>query len=160
GYFDCFSADKLKRLLRWQAGGATLLNPTQFILDSKVVLAALQLPAVRQDLAADDSSILDTLDRCIPETLLLHPTTMPQLRQERPEWVVKYAGYDRGNQAWGGRSVQVGALHSPETWDRLLQTYLELPWPCVAQRAIPTAHMDIAYLDEHDILRWMRQGAT
>ncbi|MFL5807250.1 MAG: hypothetical protein ACJ8CR_36660 [Roseiflexaceae bacterium] len=160
GYFDCFTADKLQQMLSWQAGGATFLNPAQFILDSKAVLAALQLPAVRQDLAAGDASILDTLDRCIPETLVIQPQIIPQLRQERPGWVVKYAGYDRGNQAWGGRSLQIGALHSPETWDRLLQIFLELPWPCVAQRVVPTARLDIAYMDERDILHWMRQGAT
>jgi hypothetical protein len=160
GYFECFSADKLQQMLRWQAGGTTFLNPTQFILDSKVMLAALQLPTVRQDLASRDSSTLGTLDRCIPETLLIQPASIARLRQERPEWVIKYAGYDRGNQAWGGRSLQIGALHPPETWDHLLQTYLELPWPCVAQRVVPTARIDIAYMDERDALRWMCQGAT
>ena len=44
GYFDCFAADKLQRMLDWQAAGATMLNPTMFILDSKVIMAALQLP--------------------------------------------------------------------------------------------------------------------
>jgi hypothetical protein len=104
--------------------------------------------------------ILETLDHCIPETLLIQPETIAQLRQERPEWVVKYAGYDRGNQSWGGRSLHIGALHSPETWERVLQTILDLPWPCVAQRSVPTARVDIAYLDERDTLRWMRQGTT
>jgi hypothetical protein len=159
GYFDCFSAEKLQQMLRWQAAGATFLNPLQFILDSKALLAALQLPAVRQDLAMG-IGILETLDHCIPKTLLIQPATIAQLRQERPEWVVKYASYDRGNQSWGGRSLHIGALHSPEAWDRVLQTILDLPWPCVAQRSVPTARVDIAYLDERDTLRWMHQGTT
>ena len=28
---------------------------------------------------------------------------LPQLRAEQPGWLIKYAGFDQGNQAWGGR---------------------------------------------------------
>ena len=160
GYFDCFSAELLQRLLRWQAAGATFLNPTQFILDSKAVMAALGLPAVRRRIAEVQPDALATLDDCIPETLLVEPASIARLRRERPEWVVKYAGFDRGNQAWGGRSLQVGALHEPDSWARILHGSLELPWPVVAQRFTPTARLDIAYLDSQDTPRWMRQGAT
>jgi hypothetical protein len=160
GYFDCFATDQLDRLLRWQAGGATFLNPTMFILDSKVVMAALGLPAVRQRIADGAPDALAALDDCIPETLLVQPPTIAQLRREQYEWVVKYAGFDRGNQAWGGRSLQVGALHTPDSWAHILHTSLDLPWPVVAQRFTPTTRIDIAYLDGQDTPRWMRQGAT
>jgi hypothetical protein len=160
GYFDCFTAERLHHLLRWQAAGATFLNPTKFILDSKVVMAALGLPAVRWRIAASAPDALAALDDCIPETLLVEPETIAQLRREQREWVVKYAGFDRGNQAWGGRSLQVGALHAPDAWARVLHTSLDLPWPVVAQRFAPTARLDIAYFDDQNTLRWMHQGAT
>jgi hypothetical protein len=160
GYFDCFAAERLQTMLRWQAAGATFLNPTQFILDSKVVMAALGLPAVRRRIAARDPAALATLDDCIPETLLVEPQAIARLRREQPQWVVKYAGFDRGNQAWGGRSLQVGAQHAPDAWARILHGSLELPWPVVAQRFAPTARLDIAYLDGQDAPRWMRQGVT
>src|SRR5262249_22963518 len=83
-----------------------------------------------------------------------------RLSEERADWVVKYAGFDRDNQAWGGRSLRIGAQHTPEAWQATLHRCLDLPWPVVAQRAISTAHIDIAYIDAHNALRWMRQGAT
>jgi hypothetical protein len=160
GYFDCFRAEQLQRLLVWQAGGATFLNPTRFFLDSKVVLAALQLPAVRQQIAGRAPNALATLDDCIPETLLVRPEISAQLRREQPDWVLKYAGYDGGDQAWGGRSLRVGRLHTPDDWAGILESCLALAWPVVAQRLVPTARIDIAYLDTGDQTQWMRQGAT
>ena len=145
GYFDCFAADKLQRMLDWQAAGATMLNPTMFILDSKVIMATLQLPDLRRQIAAHAPAALATLDRCIPETLLVEPATVAQLRREQRDWVVKYAGYDRGNLAWGGRSLQVGMQRTGDEWARILDSCLELPWPVVAQRVAPTARIDIAY---------------
>jgi hypothetical protein len=160
GYFDCFSAELLQRLLRWQASGATFLNPTQFILDSKVVMAALGLPAVRRRIQTRDPNALTSLDDCIPETLLVEPEVVARLRREQPEWVTKYAGFDRGNQAWGGRSLQVGAQHAPNAWAQVLQSSLDLLWPVVAQRFSPTTRLDIAYFDGQDTRGLMRQGAT
>jgi hypothetical protein len=160
GYFDCFAADKLQRLLDWQAAGATMLNPTMFILDSKAIMATLQLPYLRRQIAAHAPAALATLDRAIPETLLVRPTTVARLRREQHNWVVKYAGYDRGNQAWGGRSLQVGMQRTGDEWARILDSCLELPWPVVAQRVASTARIDIAYADSDGNLAWMRQGAT
>jgi hypothetical protein len=160
GYFDCFAADKLRRMLEWQAAGATMLNPTMFILDSKVIMAALQLPGVRRQIAEIAPAALDTLDRCIPATLLVAPATIAQLRREQRDWVIKYAGYDRGNLAWGGRSLQVGMQHTTGEWARLLERCLELPWPVVAQRVVPTARIDVAYTKGDRTSGRMRQGAT
>lgn len=160
GYFDCFAPDKLERLLAWQAKGATLLNPLMFILDSKVIMAALQLPAVRQQITATDAAALSVLDQCIPETLLLQPEQIERLASEKEQWVLKFAGFDSGNQAWGGRSLQIGTRHSSETWRQVLEQYAALPWPVVAQRTAPSLQMDIAYGDVQDQLCWMRQGTT
>jgi len=160
GYFDCFTPAQLDRMREWQTRGATFINPTTFIFDSKAVLAALQLPAVRQHIAERAGGALAVLDRCIPETLLVRPDTIAQLSRQREDWVIKYAGFDHGNQAWGGRSLRIGAQYTPEEWLATLHACLQLPWPVVAQRAIATAHIDVAYIDPDNALHWMRQGAT
>ncbi|MFN8492496.1 MAG: hypothetical protein U0350_33150 [Caldilineaceae bacterium] len=160
GYFDCFAPDVLQRLLAWEAQGATMLNPTMFILDSKVIMAALQLPAVREQIRAVDANAMAVLDQCIPETLLLQPELFSRLLNEKDDWVLKFAGFDSGNQAWGGRSLQIGAHHSPEAWRHILHQYTELPWPVVAQQAAPSVQVDIAYSDAQEKIGWLRQGAT
>jgi hypothetical protein len=131
-----------------------------FILDSKVIMAALQLPGLRAQIVAHNPGALDTLDRCIPATLLVEPANLAQLNRERRDWVVKYAGYDRGNLAWGGRSLRAGMQHTPGEWARILDRCLELPWPVVAQRVVPTARIDIAFSNTDGTQAWMRQGAT
>jgi hypothetical protein len=160
GYFDCFRPEKLARLLDWQAAGATMLNPTAFYLDSKAVMAAVQLSYVREQIASRSPGALATLDACIPETVVVEPEMVARLRRDQDSWVVKYAGYDSGNQAWGGRSLRVGARQTPDEWARILDTCLELPWPVVAQRLVPSARIDIAYANADGSIDWMRQGAT
>jgi hypothetical protein len=157
GYFDCFAPEHLQYFLRWQAGGATLLNPAMFILDSKVILATLALPEVREALGW---RALVILERCIPETKLLCAETLAQLRAEKDEWIIKFAGFDGGNRAWGGRSLQIGAAHSAESWARALQDALALPWPVVAQRLVPSARVSIDYVDAHDHVQRMENGVT
>jgi hypothetical protein len=160
GYFDCFQPERLEQLLAWQASGATFLNPTQFILDSKVLMATLQIPAVRERTAAAQPGSLALLDRCIPQTLTLEATAIPRLIAEREGWVIKYAGYDNGNQAWGGRSLRIGAQCSPEQWATVLNESLALPWPSVAQRNTPSAQLSIAYSTASGATAWMHNGTT
>jgi hypothetical protein len=160
GYFDCFAPPELQYFWQWQTHGATLLNPAMFILDSKVSMAALGLKLVRERIAAINSQALPVLDRCIPETLLLHPETLDRLMAEQESWVVKFAGFDGGNQAWGGRSLQVGAEHHPASWRERLQQCLALPWPVIAQRLTPSAQVDIAFLDASNQVQVLPQGAT
>lgn len=160
GYFDCFSPDHLAYFPRWQAQGATLLNPAQFILDSKTVMAALQLPLVRQRIANGNATALSVLDRCLPETILLTPETAPLILADKDDWVVKFAGYDSGQQAWGGRSLQIGAQHTTASWQTTVHAYLQLPWPVVAQRLMPSAQVEIAYLDSQDQRQWLQNGHT
>ncbi len=160
GYLECFEADKLQRFVEWAAQGATFLNPTHFIFDSKVIMAALNLPAVRQQIAKQDATALAVLDRCIPTTYLLQADIVDQLCREQANWVIKFAGYDSGNQAWGGRSLQLGMHHSADSWRALLQASLSLPWPVVAQQIVPSARVDIAYFDAANQIQWLRQGNT
>jgi hypothetical protein len=160
GYLENFTAEQIARMCQWQTRGTSFLNPISFTLDSKAVLAALGLPAVRAHIAARTPGALALLDTCIPETLLVTPGTFARLLDERAGWVIKYAGFDRGNQAWGGRSLHVGAQHTPAEWRAALERCLELPWPVVAQPVVPTARVDIAYFDTAGRERWMRGGAT
>jgi hypothetical protein len=160
GYFDCFSPEHLAHFPRWQAQGATLLNPAHFILDSKTVMAALQLPLVRQRIATENAAALPVLDRCLPETILLTPETAPTILADKDGWVVKFAGYDSGQQAWGGRSLQIGVQQTTASWQTTLQAYLQLPWPVVAQRLMPSVQVDIAYLDGQDQPQWLCDGHT
>jgi hypothetical protein len=131
-----------------------------FILDSKVIMAALNLPLVREQITRNDPGALPVLDGCIPETLLLREDDVARLITEKDAWLIKYAGFDGGNQAWGGRSLQLGLSHSAESWRQALAQALEIPWPVVAQRLVPSARIDIAYVDAHNETQVMQQGTT
>lgn len=160
GYVDCFAPDKLQYFEQWRRQGAAVLNPATFFLDSKAVMAALTLPLVRAQIARSNLNALAVLDRCIPETLLLREETLPRLVAEKDAWVIKYAGFDGGNQAWGGRSLQLGMNHFPASWREVLAQALQLPWPVVAQRVVPSARVDIAYVDSRGETQVMEQGVT
>jgi len=160
GYFDCFAPAHLARMVDWQEQGATFLNPPTFFLDSKTVMAALQLPTVRRALAEHSSTLLSILDAAIPETVVVDETTVARIQSEQADWVIKFAGFDQQNQAWGGRSLQVGAQRSAAAWQQALVESLQLPWPVVAQKFTPSAQLDLAYYDENEQIRWLRQGAT
>ena len=168
GYLDCFSADVLQRLNDWEQQGTPFLNPTSFLYDSKVIMAALNIPQVRAKLRPARFSetrqvyddVLHTLDHCIPKTRLLTPDLLPQLQHERSDWVLKFAGFDSGQQAWGGRSVQLGLHHTHASWIEVLHRYLDLPFPVVAQRIAPSMSLDIGYVDEHGEQQVMCDGNT
>jgi hypothetical protein len=148
GYVDTFAPEHFVLLRRWQVRGATFINPPTYFLDSKVVMAALALPAVRQRIGERDADALPILDRVLPETLLLEEHQVPRLRDEQDQWVLKFAGFDRGNRAWGGRSLRLGTDCSAQQWQAALAESLRLPWPVVAQRLTPTAQITLDYCDE------------
>ncbi len=160
GYVDCFSPDHLAYFRRWQERGATLLNPPHFLFDSKTTMAALALPSVRDHIAHQNPAALAVLDRCLPETILLQPPILSRLNDEKDAWLLKYAGFDGGQQAWGGRSLRVGVQHTAREWADLLTRSLELPWPIVAQRVTPSAQVDIAYFDAENREQTLRNGTT
>lgn len=160
GYLDCFSNYHLSIMQQWQARGTTFLNPLSFLYESKVVMAALRLPEVRRQIAERDLHALTWLDQAIPETHLVTPELLPQLINEQAHWILKFAGFDAGNQAWGGRSLQIGAQLTPIEWQYRLQRYLDLPFPTVAQRLTPSLQLDIDFYDSSGNVQQMRNGNT
>lgn len=160
GYLDYFSPAALDAFSRWAGAGATFLNPLTTHLESKSVLAALQLEPVRNRLATADPDALPILDRCLPETRLLRADNLSPLLAEKDRWIIKYAGFDGDNQAWGGRSVQFGRDHDAAGWERTLREAAALPWPVVAQRLTHSVRVDIGYLDAGDKPRQLQAGHT
>jgi hypothetical protein len=43
--------------------------------------------------------------------------------------------------------LQIGAAHSIENWQHLLNEVANLPWPVIAQKAVPSAQVDIDFVD-------------
>lgn len=160
GYLDCFSFQHLARMARWQQQGAIFLNPLSFLYDSKALMVALGLAAVREEIERSSAGALDVLDRCIPETRLLTSETVPMLIDDQPEWVIKFAGFDSGNQAWGGRSLQIGARLAAAEWEAALHRCIALPWPVVAQRITPSRRVDIDYLDAQGNTQTLLDSST
>jgi hypothetical protein len=151
GYLDCFDDTVLQQLDDWERQGATFLNPTSFVWDSKVVMAALNLPMARVRVGQQAAAMLDA---CIPKTYLLTEDLLTQLQRERSEWVLKFAGFDSGQQAWGGRSLQWGILHNNDSWEWTLRQYLDLPFPVVAQRRTMSESHSVQYFDQSNRLCW------
>lgn len=159
GTFDCFDAQAIEAFVRWQTAGATFLNPPTTYLESKSVLAAARLPSVRERLNAEPG-ILTTLDNCLPETRLLTPEALPALLDEREAWVIKYAGFDGNNQAWGGRSLRIGRDCPADAWHSSLCEAIDLPWPVVAQRLVPSARIDLDTYDARGAVGRLTGGHT
>jgi hypothetical protein len=157
GYFNCFAAERLEQFGHWERAGATFLNPTSFYLESKVVLAALQLPAVREQLPA---TTLATLETCLAETWVVTPETLPRLLDNKDDWVIKFAAYDDSGQDWGGRSLQVGRTYSRAAWDAAVRRAAALPWPVIAQPFLPSRRVDIAYWSLEGTRQVMNNGNT
>ncbi|MGQ0601525.1 MAG: hypothetical protein ACT4QE_07495 [Anaerolineales bacterium] len=157
GYFDCFASWALNRIAEWERRGARCLNPLTFFWESKAIMAAVGLPPVR---AALSQQTLRVLEACLPETLILQSSNSPRLIQSKNDWVLKFAGFDSGQQAWGGRSLQIGAQHTQKSWVGVLAQYAALPFPVVAQRIAPTAQVDIEFVDARENVQVMRQGYT
>ena len=157
GYVEHFTAAQHQLFKRWQAQGATFLNPFSFHLDSKVLLEGVHTPAIRQRLAVDTLTILE---RCVPETWLLTAERVDQLVTEKDDWLIKFAGFDQTNTAWGGRSVRFGRDFSAETWRTLLQNALALNWPTVAQRLAVSQQVSLEYYQPDGSIATQDNGFT
>ena len=149
GYLECFAEYHRGRMARWQRQGTAFVAPNHFVLESKCVLAALALPSVRAEITARDGDALAVLDACIPDTRLLSAEVREDLAGQREQWLTKYAGFDAGNRAWGGRSLIIGANLDDAGWRESLDATSDLPWPVVAQRVVPSQQADVAWLDEN-----------
>lgn len=160
GYLECFHEPHLAQMADWQRGGARFLNPLSFLYDSKVVMAALAMDPVRAAVETSAPGALIQLDRAIPETILLTDQVIPRLAGEKNHWVIKFAGFDRGNQAWGGRSLRMGAQCTHAEWEQLLAHAAGLSWPVVAQRVVSSLKTDIDYWDAENQRRTLQNGTT
>ena len=144
GYLECFDEPHLAQMAGWQ----------------RVVLAALGMDAVRAAVEMNAPGALAQLDRAIPQTILLTDQVMERLTAEKDDWVIKFAGFDGSNQAWGGRSLRVGSQCTRAEWAQHLARGAELPWPVVAQRAVPSLTTDIDYCDGENGRRTLKDGTT
>lgn len=144
GYGNDFTPGERACFRRWEQGGARWLNPPHFVLDSKVILAATRLQEVR--MAIGDSRCLAALDKAICETHVLLPETVQQFVADKDEWLLKFAGFDEEQQAWGGRSLRIGFDYTKNGWRHLLRRAADLPWPVVIQRLTPSLRLDMPYI--------------
>lgn len=142
GYVEHFTPAQHALFRRWEAQGATFLNPFSFHLDSKVLLEGVHTAAIRQRLCAQTVA---ALERCIPETHLLTSDNLARFVAEKDTWLIKFAGFDETNTAWGGRSVRFGRDFSAEKWHQTLQNANQLNWPVVAQRLAVSQQLTLDY---------------
>ncbi|OGY78746.1 MAG: hypothetical protein A3B74_03060 [Candidatus Kerfeldbacteria bacterium RIFCSPHIGHO2_02_FULL_42_14] len=146
GYFDNFSRGTLEQMLEWQQQGITVINPVQFPLESKVLMAAIGIPSVRRWITERDEEAVWVLQTCLAETRLLNGCTETELSEytnDRPFWISKYAAWDGNNQSWGSRSLEVGAQHLVSGWEGILRQRRECAWPVVVQHMINSARFTV-----------------
>ncbi|MBT3412945.1 MAG: hypothetical protein HOJ15_00895 [Candidatus Jacksonbacteria bacterium] len=159
GYFDNFGLTGLDVMRRWQKNGATFVNPVQFHLESKVLMAALSVASVRRLLRErGGSATLDVLDDCIAQTWLLDESIASDVIDDRLHRLVKAAAYTEQNESWGARSLAVGSQHTDGQWERVVDARLALHYPTVAQHVIASRKFTVPYVDEANVVRVMREA--
>lgn len=158
GYVTDFTPGELACFRRWQQTGARWLNPPHFVLDSKAILAAARLPVVRNTIG--DPDLLAVLDSALCESYLLQPDNIADFITAKDQWLLKFAGFDNDQQAWGGRSLQIGSAYTKNDWRDLLHRAAALPWPVIVQRVVPSLRLDIAYLAPDGTTRILSNAAT
>ncbi len=158
GYVNDFAPGERACFRRWQEGGARWLNPPHFVLDSKVILAAARLQEVR--MAIGDARCLAVLDNAICETYLLLPENVGRFVGDKDAWLLKFAGFDDGQQAWGGRSLRIGFDYTKNGWRNLLHRAAKLPWPVVIQRLTPSLRLDMPYVAADGTPRLLTNAGT
>jgi hypothetical protein len=144
GYVHTFSRRWRERLRDWALAGRMFVNPPNLLYDSKSLLTMAALPSVSSQLSLRQRAAIDS---ALLETILLMPNVRERLIEEQQAWVIKIAGFDRGERAWGGRSLQVGASLSRRDWIACVDSHLAQPYPCVAQRSAPSAVLSAPLLD-------------
>ncbi len=157
GYVEHFTPAQHAIFRQWQEQGATFLNPFSFHLDSKVLLLGARTPSIRKRL---DTETVAALERCVPETVLLTSNNLGQLVAEKNTWLIKFAGFDQANTAWGGRSVRFGRQFSSEAWRKLLRESLNLNWPVVAQHVTDSMRLTLDYYQSDGSIATLQKGYT
>lgn len=149
GYFDNFAPETLQRMAQWESQGAIVINPLQFPLENKGLLAAIGLEGVKQEILGlpNGGAILDVLQRCVAETRLVHPdfTDISELERDQAYWLTKFGAWDGNNQSWGSRSLAVGTQLTRDQWRANLRDVIAMPHPVVAQHVIASAAWRVGY---------------
>lgn len=162
GYFDNLPEGSLELLLAWRRAGATIQNGLGFSYESKVMMTAAHVPAVRSWIRERNEGAVAVLDMHLAETRLLHPRLInlsalkgddPRREECRPLWLTKFPGYDGNEQSWGARSVEFGAAMTQTQWVELIEKRMQLHHPVVAQHAINQELFHVAYVDERDVVQ-------
>ena len=157
GYVGNFDRTHRAYFQQWQQRAATFLNPFSFHLDNKVMLMGIRTASIRNRL---DAGTIAVLERCIPETTLLTTANISRLVAEKESWMIKFAGFDEGNEAWGGRSVRFGVSFSHDAWRELLHEAAQLAWPVVAQRLTVSQQLTIDYYRPDGSIGTLYDGFT
>lgn len=157
GYVEHFSPIHQGYFQRWHQQGATFLNPLSYHLDSKVTLEGVRTDAIRQRL---DETTLAVLESCVPETWLLTADSIPKFTAHKDEWLIKFAGFDQNNFAWGGASVNFGQEYSAEEWQTRLENAAALAWPVVAQRVAPSQLLTLDFYNRDGVINTLYNGIT
>ena len=149
GYFPDYTLPVLQQMFQLRQVKAKVINPIRFYLENKAVLGALAFESVRQWIQKREATALAVLDHGIAETCLLESSiyTMKNLKENQKSWVLKNGAWDLDNLSWGSRSLEDGRRYSRADWYRLLGVKLDLPYPVIAQRRLPSAQFDIAYVN-------------
>lgn len=156
GYYDNLGAATVERMERWRKSGATIVNGLSPLYETKVLMAAAQLPGVRDWIRTRDERALAVLDVHLAETRLLDPAYIrisalkgedPREEECRQLWLTKFAAWDGMEQSWGARSVEFGVKHTQASWTGQIEERMKLGWPVVAQHFIAMTEFNTGYVD-------------
>lgn len=163
GYFDNLaSAGSLETLLAWQSQGASIVNPLQFPLENKALMAAVSFPSVRQWLQEHNPTALRTLERGLATTYLLWPSVeLSQVQgDQRQYWLTKFGAWDGQNQSWGARSLSLGTENSADSWNSKLRGRMALNHPVVVQHIINSARFDVPVIEPDGTVKFLIGART
>lgn len=142
GYHGSFrDRDTLERMSRWERNnGATILNGLHYGFESKAMLAALQLPSIRDQLSSSIRlDILALLDQHVAPTYALNPrfSDLNHLCAMHQNGVLKVAAWDEGDHlSWGARGLTVGQDCTYTQWVQALGSALAATHPSVVQQRV------------------------
>lgn len=162
GYFDNLGPATVERMERWRRAGATIVNGLSPFYETKVLMAAAQLPGVRDWIRTRNELALVVLDVHLAETRLLDPAYIrisalkgedPREEECRQLWLTKFAAWDGMEQSWGARSVEFGVKHTQASWTAQIEERMKLGWPVVAQHFIAMTEVHTGFVDHEGKVR-------
>ncbi|MEM7117014.1 MAG: hypothetical protein AAF614_31570 [Chloroflexota bacterium] len=157
GYVENFAPQHRAFFQRWQQQGASFMNPFSYHLDNKVTLEGVRTEGIRQRLDANTVSVLES---CVPETRQVTADAVPDFTAQKDDWLIKFAGFDQDNAAWGGASVKFGHEYTLLEWRDLLIKASQLAWPVVAQRIVPSQPLSLDFYRRDGSVGRLQDGVT